>query len=192
MRSVSIYWPSLQGPNSGRDPQCSGDFAKRCLLCLAHRHAANAKKSAFVGCLGNVLADLAQPAFECGRITWCLRIDHGASLPLRLDALGFDLSGLAACKLFLQAVARGASPLCGLKIGDDCPDEQVRARVHLGRYERTASGEAFLQKAPQPAWPGSRDSDARHHHTFQNELPFVGGEVRLVRHGPTPLLKSCT
>src|SRR5499427_7663615 len=40
------------------------DLVERCLLCFAHRHAADAKKSALLGGLRNVLAYLAQPALE--------------------------------------------------------------------------------------------------------------------------------
>src|SRR5262249_25770662 len=35
------------------------DLCERCLLRFAYAHAADAKKSAFLRCLGNVLADLA-------------------------------------------------------------------------------------------------------------------------------------
>src|SRR5215475_6019363 len=35
------------------------DLCERCLLCFAYAHAADAEKSAFLRCLGNVLADLA-------------------------------------------------------------------------------------------------------------------------------------
>jgi hypothetical protein len=85
------------------------DLCKRCLLCFAYAHAADAKKSALLGCLGNVLANLAQPAFEGHCIAGRLGIDYRTSLPERLDAPGFDLGGLAARELLLEAVARGAS-----------------------------------------------------------------------------------
>jgi hypothetical protein len=68
------------------------------------------------------------------------------------------------------------------KFGDNCFDERVRSGVHFGRHQRSAAGEALFQKAPEPAWLGSGDRDACHHHTFQDELPFVGREVRLIRH----------
>ena len=55
-----------------------------------------------------------------------------------------------------------------LEIGDDCFDERVRSGVHFGRHQRSAAGEAFFQKAPEPAWLGSGDRDACHHHTFQD------------------------
>src|SRR5262249_61459267 len=61
--------------------------------------------------------------------------------------------------------------------------------VHLGRHRPLSLREALLQKAPEAAWLGSRDGDSRRHHALKKKLPFVGGECRLVRHGPTPLLK---
>src|SRR5215472_1200609 len=165
------------------------DLVERCLLRFAYAHAADAKKSALLGGLGYVLADLAQPALEGRCIAGRLGIHHCASLPQRLDALGFDLGGLAACELLFQAVARGASPSGSLEVGDDCFDQRVHPGVHLGLHQRAALREALLQKAPQAAWLRSRDGDARRHHALQKKLPFVGGEVRLVRHGLTPLLK---
>src|SRR5215467_6615251 len=86
------------------------DLSERSLLCLAHRHAADAKKSALLGRLRNVLADLAQPALEGRCIAGRLGIQHRTSLPQSLDALGFDLTWLTACELLLEAVARGPSP----------------------------------------------------------------------------------
>src|SRR4029450_7823704 len=88
------------------------DLGERRLLRLAHRHATDAKKSALLGGLGNVVADRAHPALEGCCIAGRLGIDHCASLPQRLDALGFDLTRLAACELLLEAVAAG-SPSCG-------------------------------------------------------------------------------
>jgi len=67
-----------------------------CLLCFAHRHATDPEESALLGCLGNVLADLTQPAFEGGSIARRLRINHGPSFAQRLDALRFDLGRFAA------------------------------------------------------------------------------------------------
>src|SRR5215813_1098359 len=93
------------------------DLVERCLLRFAYAHAADAKKSALLGGLGNVLADLAQPALEGCCIAGRLGIHHCASLPQRLDALGFDLTRLAACELLLEAVARGASPFSSLEVG---------------------------------------------------------------------------
>src|SRR5262249_58539537 len=94
------------------------DLIERCLLRFAYAHAADAKKSALLGGVGNVLADLAQPALEGRCIPGRLGIDHRASLPQRLDALGLDLTWLAACELLLQAVARGASSFGSLEVGD--------------------------------------------------------------------------
>src|SRR5215813_13291774 len=68
------------------------DVVERCLLRFAYAHTADAEKSALRGCLGDVLADLAQPALEGRCIPGRLGIDH-------LDALGFDLTRLAACEL---------------------------------------------------------------------------------------------
>src|SRR5262245_64899018 len=81
---------------SCRQFECTRDLIERSLLCLAHRHAADAEKSTLLGGLGNVLADLAQPALEGRCIARRLGIHHAASLPQRLDALGFDLTRLAA------------------------------------------------------------------------------------------------
>src|SRR5262249_40277810 len=89
----------------------------------------------------------------------------------------------------VQAVARGAPPFGRLEAADHRLDQHVCLGVHLGRRQRAAACEALFQKAPQAAGLGSRDGDPRHHHALQKNLPFVGGEVRLVRHGPTPLLK---
>src|SRR5215469_8217069 len=49
---------------SCRQFECTRDLGERCLLRFAYAHAADAKKSALLGGLGDVLADLAQPAFE--------------------------------------------------------------------------------------------------------------------------------
>src|SRR6516225_2260900 len=166
------------------------NLCERCLLRFAYAHAADAEKPALLGCFRNVLANLAQPGLEGRCIAGRLGIDYRTSLPQRLDALGFDLSGLAACELLLQAVARGASSVRSLKVGDDCFDQRVRPGVQFGSHQRATLREALFQKAPQAAGLGRRDGDPRHHHALQKKLPFVGGEVRLVRHGPTPLLKS--
>src|SRR5262249_25656003 len=120
------------GTGSCRQFECTQDLSERCLLRLAHRDATNSEKSAFLGCLGNMLADLAQPALEGRCIAGRLGIDHRASLPQRLDALGCDLGGLAAGELLVQAVARDASPFGSLEVSDDCLDQRVRPRVHLG------------------------------------------------------------
>src|SRR5262249_5157255 len=80
-------------------------LCERCLLRFAHRDAADAEKSALLGGLGDVLADLAQPALEGRCIVWRLGIHHRASLPQRLDALGFDLGGFAC-----RALAPHAPP----------------------------------------------------------------------------------
>jgi hypothetical protein len=45
---------------------------QRCFFRIAHPNAAHAKKSAFLGRFGNVLADLTQPALECTSIAWRL------------------------------------------------------------------------------------------------------------------------
>src|SRR5262249_345471 len=155
----------------------------------AHRHATDAKKSALLGGLGNVLADLAQPALEGRCIAGRLCIHHCASLPQSLDALGFDLIWLAACELLLEAVARRASPSGSLEVGDDCFDQRVRPGAHFGLHHPAASRRDRLQRAQEAAGLGSRDGDPRRHHALQKKLPFVGGEARLVRHGLTPLLK---
>src|SRR5262245_65402970 len=59
------------------------DLVERCLLRFAYAHAADAKKSALLGGLGNVLADLAQPALEGRCIAGRLGIDYRTSLPQR-------------------------------------------------------------------------------------------------------------
>src|SRR5215813_4563187 len=140
------------------------DLGERCLLRFAYAHAADAEKSALLGGLGNVLADLAQPALEGRCIPGRLGIDYRTSLPQRLDALGFDLGGLAACELLLEAVARGASPFGSLKVGDDCFDQRIRPGVQFGHHQRVALRETLFQKAPQAAGLGSRDGDTRNHH----------------------------
>src|SRR5262245_25433475 len=129
-----------------------------------------------------MLADLAQPALEGSRIARRLGVDHRSGLPQRLDALGLDLVGLATRELFLETVARDASPIGGLEIGDDCLDQRVRSGVHFGTHQLRATSEALFQKAPEPAWLGSCDSDSRHHDALEQELPFVGRKIRFVRH----------
>src|SRR5262249_20622156 len=52
------------------------DLCKRCLLCFAYANAADAKKSALLRCLGNVLTNLAQPPFEGRCIAGRLGIDY--------------------------------------------------------------------------------------------------------------------
>jgi hypothetical protein len=42
---------------SRRQLERAGNFRDRCLLCVAHRNPAHAKKSALVGGFGHVLAD---------------------------------------------------------------------------------------------------------------------------------------
>src|SRR5262249_55343917 len=85
------------------------DLVERSLLCLAHCYAADAKKSALLGGLRNVLADLAQPALE-GRCTaGRLGIDYRTSLPQRVNALGFDLGGPAVRGPPLEAGARNST-----------------------------------------------------------------------------------
>src|SRR5262249_15519282 len=137
-----------------------------CLLRFAYAHAADAKKSALLGGVGNVLADLAQPALEGRCIPGRLGIDHRASLPQRLDALGLDLTWLAACELLLQAVARGASSVGSLDVGEDGLDQRSRPGVQFGCHRRAALSEALLQKTPRAAGLGSREGDPRHHHAL--------------------------
>src|SRR5262249_15394597 len=75
----------------------------------------------------------------------------GPRLPHRLDGLRFDVGGLAAGELFLQAVACGASALRGVELGDDGLDERVRIGVHLGLRQHGTACEALLEHAPEPA-----------------------------------------
>jgi hypothetical protein len=49
---------------SRRELERARYLRKGCLLWFAHRHAADAEESALLGCLGNVLADLTQPALK--------------------------------------------------------------------------------------------------------------------------------
>src|SRR5262249_28230761 len=72
------------------------NLVERSLPHFAYAHAADAKKSALLGGLGDVLADLAQPTLEGRCIARRLGIHPRASLPQSLDALGFDLTWLAA------------------------------------------------------------------------------------------------
>src|SRR5262249_58514579 len=104
-------------------------------------------------------------------------------------ALGLELGGLAACELPMEAAARNAASVGSLEVGDDCFDQRARTGVQFGRHQRLALREPLLQKAPQTAGLGSRDGNPRRHDALKKKLPFVRGEVRLVRHGPTPLLK---
>src|SRR6516165_7259912 len=129
--------PATTGLRCARTGSCrqferTRDLREGCLLRFAHRDAADAEKSALLRGLGYVLADLAQPAFEGRCIAGRLGIDDRTSLPQRLDALGLDLCGLDASQLFLQAVARGASPFGSLEVRDDGLDQRVRPGVHLG------------------------------------------------------------
>src|SRR5215813_4565505 len=135
---------------SCRQFECTRDLVERCLLRFAYAHAADAKKSALLGGFGYVLADLAQPALEGCCIAGRLGIDYRTSLPQRLDALGFDLGGLAACELILEAVARSASSIRSLKVGDNCFDQRVRPGVQFGRHQRVALGEA--SEGPTDRW----------------------------------------
>src|SRR5215813_6498300 len=132
---------------SCRQFECIRDLVERCLLRFAHCYAADAKKSALLGGLRNVLADMTQPALEGRCIARRLGIDYRTSLPERLDALGFDFRGLAACELLLEAVARGASSVSSLEVGDNCFDQRVRPGVQFGRHQRVALREALFQKA---------------------------------------------
>src|ERR1700745_1840404 len=100
-----VVWPTLRVQSacdySARTRSCrqcerTRYLRKGCLLCFAHRHAADAEESALLGCLGNVLADRAQPSLEGRCIAGRVGIDYRTSLPHRVDALGFDLRGLAA------------------------------------------------------------------------------------------------
>src|SRR5215831_5619139 len=143
--SMRLDLPATTGLLRARIRSCrqferTRDLVERCLLCFAHRHAADAKKSALLGGLGNVLADLAQPALEGRCIAGRLGIDHRASLPQRLDALGFDLTRLAACELVLEAVARGASPVSSLKVGGVTA---IPAIITLSRRSFHSSGVKF-------------------------------------------------
>src|SRR6516164_5589647 len=135
------------------------DLVERCLLRFAYARAADAKKSALLGGLGNVLADLAQPALEGRCIPGRLGIDHRTSLPQGLDTLGSDLTWLAARELLLEAVARGAPSFGSFEVGDDCFDQRIRPGVQFGRHQRAAFRKTLFQKAPQAARLGSRDGD---------------------------------
>ena len=59
-------------------------------------------------CFSNVLANLLQPALKGCRIARRLDVDYRGGLPQYLDALVFDLSGLAALERVLQSVTGGA------------------------------------------------------------------------------------
>src|SRR5215472_11593744 len=193
-RDMRLDLPATTGllrarTGSCRQFECTRNLIERRLLRFAYAHAADAKKSALLGGLRNVLADLAQPTLEGRCIAGRLGIDYRTSLPQRVNALGFDLGGLAACELLLEAVARNAPSVGSLEVGNDCFDQRVRTGVQFGRHQRLALRETLFQKAPQTAGLGSRDGNPRRHDALKKKLPFVGGEVRLVRHGPTPLLK---
>ena len=79
-----------------------------------------------------------------------LGIHHCASLPQGLDALGCDLTWLAACELLLQAVAGGASPFGSLKVGDDCFDQRIRPGVQFGRHQRVALAKLSFRRPHRP------------------------------------------
>src|SRR5215468_4631676 len=102
------------------------DLRERRLLRIAYKHAANAEKSTFLSCFGDMLADLAEPALEGGRIIRRLAVNQRASLPQGLDALGLEFGGVPACELFPQAISGDALPLRGLEVGGHCLDERTR------------------------------------------------------------------
>src|SRR5215471_5587437 len=163
--------PATTGLLRARTASCrqferTRNLGERSFLRFAYAHAADAEKSALLGGLGNVLADLAQPALEGRCIAGRLGIDHRASLLQRLDALGFDLGGLAACELLLEAVARNATSVGSLEVGNDCFDQRVRTGVQFGCHQRLALRETLFQKAPQAAGLGSRDGNPRRHHAL--------------------------
>src|SRR5262245_13056098 len=54
----------LARTGSCRQFERTRDLCERCFFRFAYAHAADAEKSALLGGLGNVLADLAQPALE--------------------------------------------------------------------------------------------------------------------------------
>src|SRR5262249_42795792 len=100
------------------------DLGQRRFLGFAYRHTANAKKSAFFGRFGDMLADLFQPSLiSCG-ITGRLSIDYCCGLPQRLDTFVLYLAELAVLELFLWLVTRCA-PLGRSEIANDCFDECV-------------------------------------------------------------------
>jgi hypothetical protein len=72
--------PAVNEKMSG-ERQSTRDLRKRCFFVVAHLHAANPKKAALFRCFGDVLADLAQPAFECGRVSRRLRVEQLSRLP---------------------------------------------------------------------------------------------------------------
>ncbi len=95
-------------------------------------------------------------------------------------------AGLLPANLFLEAVARQASSFGGFEISDDSLDQGVRRGVRLTGGQSRTGREALLEQAPEPARLGGGDCDTCHHHAFENELPFVGGEARFVRHWGDP------
>ena len=90
------------------------DLRERRLLRIAYKHAANAEKSSFLRCFGDILADFTEPALEGGRIVRRLAVNQRPRLPQGLDALGLELGGVPACELFPQAISGDALPLRGL------------------------------------------------------------------------------
>src|SRR5262245_20107644 len=130
-----------------------------------------------------MLADLPQPALKRSSIPGRLGVKHPYSLPQCLDAPDLDFGGLLVFELLVQSVARGAPALSGIEVGDDRFNKWVRRPAHLDLHEFTSSSEALFERSPQSARLCCRDSDARHHHALQEELPFVRRETRFVCHG---------
>src|SRR5262249_51793913 len=86
------------------------------------------------------------------------------------------------CELFLQVVARRASPLRGREVCDDRLDQRIRRGVSLRLRQHTSPGEALLEQSPKPTRLGGCDGDTSHGHALHQKLPFLRGKIRFVRH----------
>ena len=149
------------------------NLRKRCLLCFAHPDAADAKKSTLLGCLGDVLADLAQPALEsrcipgrpCRSVSMHLALISAGLLPVNfsLRPSRAMLRPSAVSKSATTALISASDPGSILAVSSALPLAKLSFKRPTGRWVRPPNA-------------------------LQKKLPFVGCEVRLVRHGLTPKL----
>src|SRR5262249_41391073 len=120
------------------------------------------------------------PALEGCCIAGRLDIDYRTSLPQRLDALGFDLGGLAACELILECVARRASSIRSLQVGGNRFDQRVpppgqfvpphpRAsappRWVAGRVRAPPATTTPSRRTSVSSWVKLSSSGRHHHHS---------------------------
>jgi len=97
-----------------------------------------------------------------------------------LNFMSFDLPAL---KFLPQALLKTLAAIRRFEILRDRFDQLIGLRIVPNLGDRTGTGEAFFQHAPQPARLRCRYRHAARHNPLHQQLSFFGRKCGLGRHG---------